>query len=997
MQTVVCDLEDKPVSLDSWLNGSGAFPDMYPDAKINSLYEGLVGTIGSHFEVDTLCKSIDGLLNITNVLLGPLPKDNVSSFFTAPNQFETFLEDQYGVSPQVAKDLMQASLNVSAAGALLSTLGSGPGLYPNLSPDVLGELVCNTSFLFTVITLPGNESGALQQSLCSPRNGTVDLSPLADELSQELDYSKILQLENPFSVSNPVQLASDLYFLLTQISHLQKMIADFSTLTEEGGVNNTDMYGPLSKLMCGPNVNISTFVKFGAGLITRDSHLDSSLHRDAKGQKVIVLHRREFRPKIFYTPNNTVTARIIKRANRTFSIVDDILAAVDRAKKCQQKLYDGLPEYSSRTARLNNYMKWLVDGQGDPLAGGFSSIILSSIRSSLLANMTEERKNFLRGLFNDTAPNNLWSLLRQLRHSLDDVRDNIELVDWDFFHPVENEQELEEWAANYDRVRAANFSYILAGFVFQNALEGSTDLTIKIRMNTTYVHETDIIRNKVWYQDPERNLWKRRYFDAGFIFLQDMVERAAMEVLAGKNITSPGVYIQEMPYPCYKKDRFVLSIQLMLPVITTVAWLFTVAMTVRGVVREKELRLKEVMKMMGLGRLVHWLAWFITSAVILSISVVGITVVLFAFGILVHANVFLVWAFLELYALVIILFCFLMSLFFNNANLSASLSGLLYFMTIFLSITVWLKQGQASLLTLAIPSLIAPVAFSIGIGYIGQFELQQVGLHFANLGSSSIQEDHFSFLLASAMLVLDALVYSVLIWYIDAAFPGKYGTAKPWYFPFQPSFWLGKSRVKCIKEYFTRKRSPLSVQADDEEDGLLHPLDSDSEEELLSDRSDNFEQSSSNLPVGIQIENLVKIYSGCRCSGRGWGCGGCGRRCGGHDGGVLAVNNLSLSLYEDQITAFLGHNGAGKTTTMAILTGLFEPTSGTAFINGMDIKKSMDSIRKNLGICPQHNVLFDRWVCPKVCSGCVTVGVSWGVSREMSRDVCRGTYVHGCV
>ena len=33
MQTVVCDLEDKPVSLDSWLNGSGAFPDMYPDAK----------------------------------------------------------------------------------------------------------------------------------------------------------------------------------------------------------------------------------------------------------------------------------------------------------------------------------------------------------------------------------------------------------------------------------------------------------------------------------------------------------------------------------------------------------------------------------------------------------------------------------------------------------------------------------------------------------------------------------------------------------------------------------------------------------------------------------------------------------------------------------------------------------------------------------------------------------------------------------------------------
>ena len=72
------------------------------------------------------------------------------------------------------------------------------------------------------------------------------------------------------------------------------------------------------------------------------------------------------------------------------------------------------------------------------------------------------------------------------------------------------------------------------------------------------------------------------------------------------------------------------------------------------------------------------------------------------------------------------------------------------------------------------------------------------------------------------------------------------------------------------------------------------------------------------------------------------------------------MNNLSLDLYEDQITAFLGHNGAGKTTTMSILMGLFEPTSGTAYINGMDIRKDMDDIRRSLGICPQHNVLFDR-------------------------------------
>ncbi|MGH0156401.1 UNVERIFIED_CONTAM: hypothetical protein FKN15_034136 [Acipenser sinensis] len=44
----------------------------------------------------------------------------------------------------------------------------------------------------------------------------------------------------------------------------------------------------------------------------------------------------------------------------------------------------------------------------------------------------------------------------------------------------------------------------------------------------------------------------------------------------------------------------------------------------------------------------------------------------------------------------------------------------------------------------------------------------------------------------------------------------------------------------------------------------------------------------------------------------------------------------------------------------SILTGLFPPTSGSATIYGHDIRTEMDKIRKNLGMCPQHNVLFDR-------------------------------------
>lgn len=49
-------------------------------------------------------------------------------------------------------------------------------------------------------------------------------------------------------------------------------------------------------------------------------------------------------------------------------------------------------------------------------------------------------------------------------------------------------------------------------------------------------------------------------------------------------------------------------------------------------------------------------------------------------------------------------------------------------------------------------------------------------------------------------------------------------------------------------------------------------------------------------------------------------------------------------------------------TCRSILTGLFPPTSGTALINGYDIRTDMDAIRRHLGMCPQHNVLFNEWV-----------------------------------
>jgi len=65
---------------------------------------------------------------------------------------------------------------------------------------------------------------------------------------------------------------------------------------------------------------------------------------------------------------------------------------------------------------------------------------------------------------------------------------------------------------------------------------------------------------------------------------------------------------------------------------------------------------------------------------------------------------------------------------------------------------------------------------------------------------------------------------------------------------------------------------------------------------------------------------------------------------------LTAVDNLNLNINEGEIFGLLGPNGAGKTTTILMLTTLKLPTSGTATINGYDIVKDSDKVRKSIGI-----------------------------------------------
>ncbi|XP_029293444.1 ATP-binding cassette sub-family A member 3 [Cottoperca gobio] len=415
------------------------------------------------------------------------------------------------------------------------------------------------------------------------------------------------------------------------------------------------------------------------------------------------------------------------------------------------------------------------------------------------------------------------------------------------------------------------------------------------------------------------------YFREGFLAVQHAVDRAIMR---SYNRTSAAllrqirVVLSRFPYPAFIYDVFILAIQNQLPLILVLSFTYTSLNIVRAVVQEKERKLKEYMRMMGLSNWLHWSAWFLMFSLFLSISIFFVTVLLCVQmspngAVLTHSDPTLVFVFLLFFTVATINFSFMISAFFSRANVAAAAGGFIYFLSYLPYLFLWPRYDLMSHAQKVSACLISNVAMSMGAQLIGMFEGKGTGIHWSNLFDSVTVDDDFSMGQVLGMLLFDSVLYGLVAWYMEAVFPGEYGVPLPSYFFVLPSYWCSSPRMALLNE------------KEEEEDA----------EKAL--KGEFIEEEPAGLISGIKIKHLAKEFK----------VGNKTRQ---------AVRDLTVNMFEGQITVLLGHNGAGKTTTLSMLTGLFPPTSGRAYINGYDICQDMALIRRSLGLCPQHDVLFDN-------------------------------------
>ena len=74
---------------------------------------------------------------------------------------------------------------------------------------------------------------------------------------------------------------------------------------------------------------------------------------------------------------------------------------------------------------------------------------------------------------------------------------------------------------------------------------------------------------------------------------------------------------------------------------------------------------------------------------------------------------------------------------------------------------------------------------------------------------------------------------------------------------------------------------------------------------------------------------------------------------------LTAVKDLSLRLEQGDIFGFIGPNGAGKTTTIKMLATLLQPTSGRAYIDGLDVTREPEAVRAIIGYMPDFFGVYD--------------------------------------
>ena len=433
-----------------------------------------------------------------------------------------------------------------------------------------------------------------------------------------------------------------------------------------------------------------------------------------------------------------------------------------------------------------------------------------------------------------------------------------------------------------------------------------------------------------------------RYKNGAYSYMMKIINQYILRKETGKSDAELNYGIAAMKYIDYRSDSFGEFMGYMIGVILVMAYMSPLSLYVYRMVGDKESKIKESMKIMGLEEGQYFLSYFIQYTVInifSSIINAGLFTVFLDRISYYHLFVTLLLWSLDVFALI-----YFFQSFIDKTKIALVLSLVIYFMMYCVSLACMFEGG--SLAAKIGLSLFPQVCLNNGILLFSKFQY-----HFRTFKDREFFEIYttFSVGLMYIMFVVDFFLFLFLGFYLNNVLPHDFGIRKPLYFIFTSDFWCSNKKRNNDEKKLIDKKLEENAEEDNKENnyvvyGSKDDIIKDEVDEKLYGDSPNFEseeiyKNRNKNDDKLKIRNIVKMFGD----------------------GKIAVNGVNLNFYKDEIFALLGHNGAGKTTLISMLTGMYEATQGTAIYEGVNILDSMNMeiFREKLGICPQHDILFE--------------------------------------
>ncbi|CAF1197235.1 unnamed protein product, partial [Adineta steineri] len=371
--------------------------------------------------------------------------------------------------------------------------------------------------------------------------------------------------------------------------------------------------------------------------------------------------------------------------------------------------------------------------------------------------------------------------------------------------------------------------------------------------------------------------------------------------------------LQKAPMTCtpYRRDYlfFESGSPLVIIVVMFIDFVYFIPYLIllTSLIQEKNAKVKEILKVIGIEPILNNFAQAIRTLIILCFLTILLCIIFILelksdtyFNIVNFGVLFLGYL---IHGLQLISFCIMNAQLFDKTFRAVLGTFFIYGLSVFIYpfIIGW-------------PTAIQYIFIFISPYIAGRSIFQQVILHdlaYKNVAFFQTIYRHVPiYFVTLIIMIISCTFYWILSWYLEKVVVGEYGISLDWNFLFKQNYW----RLKKVN----------------------HTIES------FPDRALSLKRTHSNIRPIVHVNHLVKKF--------------------GLD--KIAVNDVSFDLYENQITSLLGPNGSGKTTIFNCLIGIYRQTFGIITIESedgedLDTRTNMELLRKSMGYCPQHDILFD--------------------------------------